>query len=140
MEVEYIARRLGRFLGGVVAERALVERDSAEAVRRLLGIEAEEPDLRPLECARLRALAEGYRREYVALRELYLQLKRSLPAPDLAVLARRAREAAGRARLYRRMYVECSEQVGSHQPSGPGTQSPASPGARVYVPSSHDFR
>lgn len=121
MEVEYIVKRLGRYLGGVVAERALESRNSVEAVRRLLGLEAEEGDLRPLECARLRALAESYLRGYKATRGLYGQLKSAVPIPDLAVLIRRAREAARRARLYREMYLMCSSQVSPHQRSEPRT-------------------
>jgi hypothetical protein len=116
MELELIAYKYGKYLGGIYIDRVIdaLRRDSAhEAVKRILGIDqVDAGDDRSAECLRARAFLEYYRSELARLRGLYGELRSSGVSPsDLAALARRIREARRLAKFYRDLSRECSPQV-----------------------------
>ncbi|MCC6020649.1 MAG: hypothetical protein LM577_04715 [Thermoproteaceae archaeon] len=142
MEVVYLVRRLGQYLGGIDVERIREllagSRASAIAVERLLGIsvaEGGQDAALALECARLARFLELYRREERRLLGLRAELRAMGVAPsETAPLRRRIRSVRRALRVYGEILQECLAEARAagvsaghsrHCSATPGIASPA---------------
>ncbi|MEZ0249218.1 MAG: hypothetical protein ABWJ97_08070 [Thermoproteus sp.] len=117
MELELLAAKYGRLLGGIDVEAALrsIRRNySGEAIRRILGLEVSEVAAEDdLECKKARALLSYYKAELKRLKALRRELTgRGVSPSDLYIISERIKTARRLAGFYREILERCgSPQV-----------------------------
>lgn len=115
MEIEYIARKYGKFLGGINIDKIIesIRRNDKTGVERVLGISVESASEKDLECRRASAMAALYCSELKELSALYRTLlARGLAPADLSALRSRIRDVKKAYKFYKNLAKMCySPQV-----------------------------